>query len=106
MILLTCTYFKKTETLFEKIHGCGAPRQLQYKWPLALDLVVDAFRNIGEKQAMQWFIEIFNETGPTFEQNVLGFKGIDTVEPDNIECVLSSDFSGKTSGLVATVERL
>jgi len=60
-----------------------------------LDLVFDAFRKIGEKQALQWFVEIFEQTGPTFEQHILGAKGIDTVEPDNIESILSTRFSSK-----------
>jgi hypothetical protein len=96
---MTDISFKKAETLFEQSHGCGAPRPLQYKWPLALDLVFDAFRNIREKQALQWFVEIFERTGPTFEQDVLGSKGIGTVEPDNIESILSTKFSGKMFGL-------
>ena len=62
-------------------------------------MVVDAFRIIGEKQALQWFVEIFERTGPTFEQNILGAKGINTVEPDNIESILSTKFSGKAFGL-------
>lgn len=60
-----------------------------------MDLVIDAFRIIAEKQALQWFVQIFERTGPTFEQNVLGVKGIDTVEPDNLESILSTQFSGK-----------
>jgi hypothetical protein len=63
-----------------------------------LDLVFEAFRNIGEKQALQWFVEIFERTGTTFEENILGAKGIDTVEPDNIESILATKFSGKMLG--------
>jgi len=88
---------QKAEKLFEQSHGCGAPRPLQYKWPLALDVVFHAFRVIGEKQVLQWFGEVFEQTGPTFEQNILGNKGIDTVEPENIESILSTKFSGKNS---------
>ena len=44
---------------------------------------MDAFRTIAEKQALQWFAQIFDKTGPTFEQNVLGVKGVDTIEPKN-----------------------
>lgn len=72
---------------------------LQYKWLLALDLVFDAFRIIGEKEALQLFVGIVERTGPTFEQTILGAKGIDTVKPDNIESILSAKFSGKAFGL-------
>ncbi|KAL9636695.1 MAG: hypothetical protein Q9204_002163, partial [Flavoplaca sp. TL-2023a] len=81
------------ESQFERAHGCGAPRPLHYKWPFALDLVMDAFRIIAEKQALQWFAQIFDKTGPTFEQNVLGIKGVDTIEPENLEAILSTKFS-------------
>ena len=86
---------EKAEALFAHNHSCGAPRRLQYKWPLALDLIVAAFRSIREKQALHWFVGIFERTGPTFEQKILGNKDIDTVEPANIESLLSTKFSGK-----------
>ncbi|KAL8817202.1 MAG: hypothetical protein Q9223_003919 [Gallowayella weberi] len=81
------------DSQFEQAHGCGTPRPLPHRWPFASDLVIDAFRIIGERQALQWFVQIFERTGPTFEQNVLGIKGIDTVEPDNLESILSSHFA-------------
>ncbi|KAK7187736.1 cytochrome P450 [Paraphaeosphaeria sporulosa] len=37
--------------------------------------------------------EIVQTTGPTFEQRLLGFRGIDTVDPINVEAVLSTHFS-------------
>ncbi|CAF9905365.1 MAG: hypothetical protein HETSPECPRED_004969 [Heterodermia speciosa] len=84
---------KRAETLFEASHGCGAPRRLHYKWPLALDLVVEAFSNIERKQALQWFVAICERTGPTFEQNILGVRGINTIEPRNIESIMSTNFA-------------
>ena len=54
---------------------------------------MDVFRVIEERQVLQWFVELFERTGPTFEQNILGSKGIDTIEPDNLECVLSTNFA-------------
>ena len=50
---------------------------------------------IGEKQAMQWFGGIFDRNGPTFEQKILGVQSIATIEPANIETILSDQFSGK-----------
>ena len=40
------TWYVQAETLFQGSHGCGAPRPLPYKVPLALDLVVTTFRKI------------------------------------------------------------
>lgn len=51
----------------------------------------EAFRNIGEKQVLQYFIEISEQTSSTFEQKVLGATSIDTVEPDSIETILYAD---------------
>lgn len=70
--------------------------------PLALDLVIDAFRIVGKKQILQWFVKLVEQTGPTFDQNILGSKGIDTIEPENIEPILST--SGKTFRLAIQVE--
>ena len=63
-----------------------------------MDLVINAFRIIAKKQALQWFHELFEQTGPTFETNILGSKGFATIEPDNIESILSSKFLGKMLG--------
>lgn len=89
----------KAEKLFEQNHCCGSPRLLQYRWPLALDIVIDAFRIHEEKQVLQWFVRLFEQTGPSFQQNILSSKSIDTIEPENIEAILSINFSGKTFGL-------
>ena len=88
---------KQAEVLFEKTHGCGAPHRVQSKWPLGLDLVFEAFRVIGEKQILQWFVGWLDRTGPTFELNALGSKVVYTVEPDNIEAILSTKFIGRRS---------
>jgi hypothetical protein len=61
-----------------------------------LDIVIAAFTKIAQKQALQWFTSIFEQTGTTFEQRILGAYGIDTIEPINLESILNSKFSGKT----------
>ncbi|KAL8895763.1 MAG: hypothetical protein Q9192_003459 [Flavoplaca navasiana] len=87
MLAIVIRYVNKNraESQFERAHACGAPRPLHYKWPFALDLVMGAFRIIAENQALQWFVQIFDKTGPTFEQNVLGVKGVNTIEPEKLE---------------------
>ncbi|KAF8858449.1 hypothetical protein BDZ45DRAFT_802579 [Acephala macrosclerotiorum] len=97
-ILIPRTNTKRAEALFEQTHDCGGGRPLLYKWPLAIDLVLDAFRNIKEKRILQWFLELFEQTGPTFEQKILGSTSIDTIDP-NLESILSTNFS--TYGLGA-----
>lgn len=46
---------------------------------------------------MQFFLSVIEESGYTFEQALLGARGIDTVDPENIEAVLSTQFSGTES---------
>lgn len=58
-------------------------------------MLIEAFRITAEKQTLQWFVQIFERTGSTFEQYVLGVKSINTVEPDNLESILSTQFSCK-----------
>lgn len=58
-------------------------------------MLIEAFRITAEKQTLQWFVQIFERTGSTFEQYVLGVKSINTVEPDNLESILSTHFSCK-----------
>ncbi len=88
------TRFHKAEAKFARAHGCKDPIPLQGKWPLGLDLIVEAFGHARAQQILQFFLIIIDRTGPTFEQNLLGAKGIDTVDPTNIETVLSTKFQG------------
>jgi hypothetical protein len=43
---------------------------------------------------MKYFVSIIDNSGTTFEQNVLGARGIGTVDPANIEAILYSQFHG------------
>lgn len=40
----------------------------------------------------------------TFQQNILGSKSIDTIKLENIEVILSTNFSSKTFGFSIWVE--
>jgi hypothetical protein len=95
--LIIANISSKAEALFEQTHNCGSRRPLLYQWPLAFDLVVDAFRNIEENRILRWFHELFEQTGPTFEQKILGCTSIDTIDPANLESILSTNFSSKIS---------
>lgn len=45
-------------------------------------------------QILQFFVDVVDENGHTFEQLLLGARGIDTVDPRNVEAVLSANFTG------------
>jgi hypothetical protein len=64
------------------------------RWPLGLELIVHAFRSAREQRLLRLMSELVHKTGPTFEQRLLGIRGIDTVDPINIEAILSKQFSG------------
>lgn len=55
------------------------------------------FHKAREERVLSMFVEVVNESGTTFEQSLLGTKGIDTIDPENIEAILSSDFSSESS---------
>lgn len=74
--------------------GCQPPRKWNSSWPLGLDMLLKAFRYESKKHILQFFLEVMHDNGNTFEQNLLFARGIDTIEPENIEAVLSSQFEG------------
>lgn len=55
------------------------------------------FHKAREERVLSMFVEVVNESGTTFEQSLLGTKGIDTIDPENIEAILSSDFSSESN---------
>lgn len=98
---------------FEK--GCQPLRPWSAKWPCGLDLLLKVFRYAQEEKVLRLFVDVVGESGTTFEQRLLGVKGIDTVDPKNIEAILSTDFASRsifpstrlpTDGFLSTCFRL
>jgi hypothetical protein len=75
--------------------GCRPPARLNFRWPLAIDLIVEAFSADKQGLILEFFVKIVSQTDNTFEQVILGGRGIDTQDPENIEAILSSQFNGK-----------
>jgi hypothetical protein len=46
-------------------------------------------------QILHFFLEVVEESGSTFEQSLLGSRGVGTVDPQNIEAILSVNFNGR-----------
>ncbi|KAL2688454.1 n-alkane-inducible cytochrome P450 [Phyllosticta citricarpa] len=80
------------EAAFGLAHGCALPKTLDHAWPLALDLIIEAFRAATSGRILALFDKLVSRTGTTFEQRLLGVSGIDTIDPENIEAVLNSQF--------------
>jgi hypothetical protein len=70
--------------------------KLPYKWPLAIDIVRSGFRAHWDKRLLQLFQELYRGLGPNIEQTLLGGTGFVTIDPENIETMLSTRFEGKS----------
>lgn len=84
----------QADAYFATQHGCLPLVRLRTKWPLGLDLVWTVFQNAKAQTILQFFVQVVEHAAPTFEQNVLGASGINTVDPKNIESILATQFSG------------
>ncbi|KAL9109660.1 MAG: hypothetical protein Q9227_005698 [Pyrenula ochraceoflavens] len=89
----------KADEQFAIQHGCEPLKTWNAKWPMGLDLFVKAFRYAKAEQILRFFLDVVERSGTTFEQNLLGARGIDTVEPRNIEALLSTQFNDFGLGL-------
>ncbi|PWY82418.1 cytochrome P450 [Aspergillus eucalypticola CBS 122712] len=70
--------------------GCLPLRQWNSTWPLGLDLLVQAFRYDRRQQVLKFFLDVVAKSGTTFEQNLLFSRGVDTIDPQNIQTLLST----------------
>lgn len=58
-------------------------------------MLVKALQYARTETILQFFVEVVEKNGLTFEQHLLGAVGIDTVDPRNVEAVLSANFTGR-----------
>ncbi|KAL3491421.1 cytochrome P450 [Aspergillus germanicus] len=80
-------------------NGCLPPRKWCSAWPLGLDLLVKAFEYDRRQQILKFSLEVVAQSSTTFEQSLLFARGIDTIEPRNIQALLSTQFTGFGLGL-------
>ncbi|XRM43048.1 hypothetical protein ABZX51_006252 [Aspergillus tubingensis] len=80
-------------------NGCLSLRQWNSTWPLGLDLLVQVFRHDRRQQILKFFLDIIAESGTTFEQNLLFSRGVDTIDHQNIQALLSTQFADFGLGL-------
>lgn len=79
---------------FAKQHGCLPPPRIQNQRPWGLDRVEQIFRADKESRLMELFLLHFRQTGNTAEQVFLGTSAFDTIEPANLEAILSTKSKG------------
>ncbi len=80
---------------FAARHHCLPAPKLDVRWPLGLDHIHATFAASREKRLLRHFITIVERSGATFEQALLGERGFGTVEPRNLEVLLSGKFASK-----------
>lgn len=82
-------------------HRCQPPPLLRGKWPLSLDLLVKCIKADNASQILGFFISVLEDTGYTHAQLLFGLRSINTVDPENIEVLLSTQFKGMSASLHA-----
>ena len=79
-------------------HSCQTPPVLAGKWPLSLDLLLELNKADKARQILRFFISVLERTGTTHAQILLGTKSINTIDPENIEAILSTHFKDFSLG--------
>lgn len=77
------------------LHGCLPAPRLQNQRPFGVDRLEQIFRANTESRLMELFLFHFRQTGWTLEQVFLGGPAFGTVDPANMEAILSSNFKGQ-----------
>ncbi|KAA6409046.1 MAG: cytochrome P450 alkane hydroxylase [Lasallia pustulata] len=72
-------------------YGCLPPPRLQNQRPLGVDRLEQIFRANTESRLMELFLFHFRQTGYTLEQVFLGTPAFGTVDPANLEAILSTN---------------
>lgn len=90
----------QAERQFAAEKGCLPPKTWNSTWPLGLDMLAKAAKYARTMQILQFFLDVVDDNGTTFVQELLGAAGIDTVDPENIEAVLSTNFEGTSKAVL------
>ncbi|KAI4672905.1 uncharacterized protein J4E78_001408 [Alternaria triticimaculans] len=86
------TKFAKSDQAISDRHGCLPAPRLKNQRPFGIDRLEQIFRADSESRLMELFLFHFRQTGKTLEHKFLGVKAYGTVEPANLEAILSTSF--------------
>lgn len=80
-------------------HACKSPPRLINQRPFGIDRLEQIFRADAESRLMELFLFHFRLWGTTLEQKFLGTLAFGTIEPRNLEAILSTNFQDWSLGL-------
>jgi hypothetical protein len=75
--------------------GCKPAKQWSSNWPLAIDKVLEEFSSARDGHMLQYHVQSFREWGTTFAWTYLSDSGIETIDPENLEALLSTNFNSE-----------
>lgn len=76
------------------------------KWPLGLDVLYRQYNALVENRLLAFQQKYLDELGPNLELQILGSVGYTTLDPQNIEAVLSTRFEGVLYTMIAEDVRI
>src|SRR5947208_1069347 len=82
-----------------KVYGCQSPRRLINQRPFGVDRLEQIFRANSESRLMELFLFHFRFWGTTLEQVFIGSQAFGTIEPANLEAILSTNSHDWDMGL-------
>jgi hypothetical protein len=71
--------------------------RLPYKWPLGLDLLKMQYDALPSQRLLAFQSQFFDQCGLNMEIVLFGNVGYLTMDPKNIEAILSTKFEGMTN---------
>jgi hypothetical protein len=84
----------QTQKAIADQHGCLPAPRLPNQRPFGIDRLQQIFRADAESRLNEYFLSNFRQMGNTLERSFLGTSVWGTIEPANLEAVLSTKFKG------------
>lgn len=85
---------EQSDRAFGLRYGCRPAPRIRNEWPLGIDRLLQIWQADADQRLMDLFTFQFNDVGNTLEQKLLGTRSFGTIEPKNLEAMLSTRFGG------------
>lgn len=85
----------QVDTSFGLKNRCLPPNRLINEKPLGVDRLHQIWEANSDSRLMELFLWHFRKWGSTLDQVFLGTQAFGTIEPVNLQAVLSTKFDGK-----------